>query len=127
MRMDRDEEGKRGRNHHPATITIEKCCDGKVDNIVSRTAGPLGGERPSALFLVRISTFKLDCDTESLITTWGTLSKSPKTPPAPLPYPSVHTLFTMGQCWFLPQTWRCSRTLYKKLSSGQKVLEHSHL
>ena len=41
--MGRDEEGKRGRNDHPATITVEKCCDRKVDNIVSRTARPLGG------------------------------------------------------------------------------------
>ena len=43
MRMGRDEEGKRGRNDRPATITAEKCCDRKVDNIVGRTAGALGG------------------------------------------------------------------------------------
>lgn len=57
MRMGRDEEGKGGRDHHPATITTEKYCEGKVENIVSRTAGPLGAERSSALFLVHISTY----------------------------------------------------------------------
>ena len=57
MRMGRDEEGKRGRDHHPATITTEKYCEGKVENIMSRTTGPLGAERPSALLWVHISTY----------------------------------------------------------------------
>ena len=79
------------------------------------------------LFLVHISTFKPDCDTESCITTRGTLSKSLKTPPAPLLCPICsHVLHHMSML-VLPQTWRPSHTLYKKLSSGRKVLEHSHL
>ena len=43
MRKGKDEEGKRGRHDRPATITAEKYCDRKVDNIVSRTAGALAG------------------------------------------------------------------------------------
>lgn len=47
--MGRDEDGERGREHHPATITLckftEKRCAGKVKSIMShgnRTTSPLG-------------------------------------------------------------------------------------